>query len=163
MIDQLKKLGYVFTFGLLVFTGSAYAQKYKTAADTVKLNTEYKGITSDVAELNTKLTNAKNKTSTYQNKATKANDNAQTAAQESKEQASVAAGGNIKDIKKELQKAKKANNEANDAKDASNDQKANEKEIKYLNTQIEKKQNKLAELDKERSAIMLQTNTTTKN
>jgi chromosome segregation ATPase len=160
-MNYFKIILVAFTFCAVIFSGPARAQKYKTAADTIKLNKEFKDITSDIAELNTKLTAAKNKTSGYQDKTDKTSQDAQTAAEQSKEQAAVAAGGNIKDIKKELKKAKKANNDANDAKDAANDQKANEKEIKYLNAQIAKKQSKLDELTKERGAIMSLAGTTT--
>jgi len=148
---------------LTTLAGSAGAQQYKTAADTLRLNKEYQGLTADVAELNTKLTTAKDKRSTYQDKTNQANQNAQSAAQQSKAQADVAAGGNIKDINKELKKAKKASSQANDAKDAANDQKANEKEISYLNTQIQKKQNKLSDLDKQRAAILAKSTPVVKN
>jgi outer membrane murein-binding lipoprotein Lpp len=155
-MNKLKMILSAFIFGAIIFAGTVHAQKYKTLADTANLNKEYKGLTADIADLNTKLTAAQNKAMAYQQKTAQAQQDALTAARQSKEQANAAAGGDIKQIKKELKKAKKANNEANDARDAANDEKANQKEIKYLTGQIAKKQSKLDELDKERTSITAQ-------
>ena len=162
-MNKLKIIICSLTFSAAIFAGAANAQKYKTAADTVELNKEYKSITADVAELNTKLTADNSKSTDYQQKTAKAKQDAQDAAEKSKEQANVATNGNMKDIKKELKDAKQADNEAKDAKDAASDEKANQKQIKYLNAQIAKKKSKLDELDKERAAIMPQTTATTTN
>jgi len=52
----------MFLFGLLCTIASLplVAQKYKTAADTIKLNKEYVEVANEVAELTAKLTVAQN-------------------------------------------------------------------------------------------------------
>ena len=46
---------FAFALGILCFTNCASAQKYRTAADTFKLNKEYGEVTLDIAKLNSKL------------------------------------------------------------------------------------------------------------
>src|ERR1700712_760017 len=87
---------------LLLFSASAvYAQKYKTAADTVKLNKEYVEVSNDIAELTSKLTVAQNDLPGYQSKAAEAASTAQNTANESREQASKATNGDLGDAKSE--------------------------------------------------------------
>ncbi|QJD94547.1 hypothetical protein HH214_00990 [Mucilaginibacter robiniae] len=43
----------------------AFAQKYKTLADTVKLNAEYKKVNTEITDLNNQLTEAKAKLPDY--------------------------------------------------------------------------------------------------
>ena len=154
---RMKICIYTLTAGVIIFAGTASAQRYKSIADTAKLNKEYNQTTKDIADLNTKLTAYNNKTAGYQDKASSSQQAAMSADQASKEQASAAAGGNIKDVKKELRKAKEANNDANDARDAASNEKANQKEINKLTEQISKKNKKLADLDQQRTAILSQT------
>ena len=131
----------------------AQAQKYKTAADTVKLNKEYAGVQQDITNLKAKLDKANGKTSDYQSKVTSSSQSAATAAQDSKSQAATATNGKLNDVKKEERMAKKASTDANDAKNAQNDEKNNQKDIKKLNAEIEKKQKRLSDLDAMRTSI----------
>ena len=135
------------------------AQKYKTLADTAKLNKEYISFKADIDDLNKQLTDAKGKTADLETKVGSTQDDSKASALESKDQASKATNGNLGDIKKEEKKARKANNQAHDARDAKNDLKDNQEKIKDLTKKIEKKQQQLADLEKQRTAIMGQANT----
>ena len=143
-------------FSTILFVGSVQAQKYKTLSDTVKLNKEYGEITLDIAKLNSKLIAEKNKTVDLQNKTSSTASEAVTSAQDSKNQAAAATSGNTTDTKQAVKDAKKADRKANDAKDAVADEKNNNKRIKKLTDQIEKKQKNLTDLDQQRAIIMLQ-------
>lgn len=148
---------------VFAFSGRASAQEYKTPADTVKLNKEYAEVTHELAVLNSRLTEQQNKTESYQAKAEESEQDAASSAQGSKKKAARATNGKLGDAKKAAKQAKRANNEAIDARDAMNDQKENEKEINDLSKKIEKKKRKLAELDEQRAAIMLQADPATVN
>jgi hypothetical protein len=74
-----------FTLCTFAFAGSAFAQKYKTAADTIKLNKEYSGVSLDIAKLNYKLIEAKNKTEGYKSKSASTAEGASMSAQKSKQ------------------------------------------------------------------------------
>jgi len=131
----------------------AFSQKYKTAADTVKLNKEYESVSKDIADLTEELTNAQNDLPVYQAKVNSANASAQESAQESSQQAAKASNGDLDDIKKAKKKANKALDNAEDAKDAQNKVKDLNKKIKKLNSKLEKKQKKLQELEAMRTTI----------
>jgi DNA repair exonuclease SbcCD ATPase subunit len=138
---------------LLFFASTVYSQKYKTVADTVKLNKEYVEVSNDIAELTSKLTIAQNNLPGYYAKAGEATSDAQSSANASSEQASKAANGDLGDAKSAKKKAKKAYNNAQDARDADNKVKDQEKKIAKLTSQLQKKQQRLKELDDMRAAI----------
>ena len=151
---KVKDWSAVALMTVIIFSAAiAQAQKYKTAADTVKLNKEYAGVQQDITKLKAKLDKANSKTSGYQAKVTSSGQDAASAEQASKSQAATATDGKMNDVKKEERMAKKANDDANDAKDAGKDEKNNEKEIKKLNAEIEKKQKRLSNLDAMRTSI----------
>ena len=153
LIKGNNQLFLALTTTVILCAASANAQTYKTAADTVKLNKEYAGVQKDIADLKTKLDKANGKTSDYQEKVTSTSQDANNAAEASKNQAATATNGNIKDIEKEEKKAKKANSEANNEKNAQKEVKSNQKEIKKLNSDLDKKQKRLTELDTMRASI----------
>jgi len=132
---------------------SAFSQKYKTAADTVKLNKEYVDVSNAIADLTSKLTIAQNNLPGYHNKVDEAVFNAQNSAIKSSEQASRAIDGNVGDAKKAKRKAKSALNDAKEVRDANAKLKDQEKKIANLSLQLEKKQNRLQELESMRTAI----------
>jgi uncharacterized protein YaiL (DUF2058 family) len=138
---------------VLVCSVPAFAQKYKTAADTAKLNVEYSQITLDIAKLNEKLVAEKNKTNGYETKSVSATTDAASAAQDSKEQSAKATNGDLGDAKSAMKMAKKSNNDAKDAKNAMDDKNNNLAKIQDLNNQIAKKKAKLAELDAVKASI----------
>lgn len=141
----------LFTIG---FAGKVSAQKYKTAADTLMLNKEYSSVSLDIAKLNIKLVEKKNKIAGYESKSTSTAQDAVTSAKDSKATAATATNGNLDDAKRAMKQARKANNQAVDAKNAMDDQNDNVRDIRDLNEKIEKKQMKLAELDKQKAAII---------
>ncbi len=65
----------------------AFGQKYKTLADTAKLNAERNKLTRDIAELNTELNDLKTKLPEYEAASQNQAKVAQEAAQKSKEMA----------------------------------------------------------------------------
>lgn len=138
----------------LLITTAAHAQKYKTFADTTRLNKEYGEISLEISKLNTKLQEEKNKTADYHSKTSSTAVDAVTTAQTSKDQADVATDGNTSDTKKAVTDAKAADKKANDSKDAIADEKKNTNKINELNAQIDQKQKLLRELDSQRAAIM---------
>lgn len=132
---------------------SALSQKYKSAADTVKLNKEYVEVSEDIADLTTKLTIAQNKLPGYHNKAVEAVSDAQKTAIKSSEQSSKAIGGDVGDAKKANRKAKKALKDARDVEDANDKVKDQDKKIEKLSSQLQKKQKQLQELENMRTDI----------
>jgi hypothetical protein len=150
----MKKVFTCFVFMITVMTGlQTYAQKYKTAEDTAKLNKEYVNVSNDIVELNAKLTIAQNNLPGYKSKAIAAGTDAENAATNSSNQASKATNGNIADAKKAKRKASKAYNEAKDSRAANNNVSDQEDKITKLSLQITKKQQRLQELDVMRLAI----------
>jgi hypothetical protein len=152
---KLKQQAILSVFALCIFaiTQSASAQKYKTAADTLKLNKEYSDVSLDISKLNVKLIEAQNKTNGYQSKSSSTAQDATNSAQQSKTDASTATNGNLGDAKIAMKAAKKADNQAKEAKNAKDDESDNIKTIKKLNDKIAEKQEILAGLDRQRAAI----------
>jgi chromosome segregation ATPase len=139
---------------LLLFSASTvYSQKYRTAADTVKLNKEYVEVSNDIAALTSKLTIAQNNLPGYQTKAGEANADAQSSANASSEQASKATNGELRDARSAKKKANKAYSNAKDAISADNNVKDQDKKIAKLSSQLQKKEERLRELDDMRLAI----------
>ncbi len=133
---------------------TSFGQKYKVAADTVKLNKEYADVTKNIAEQTVKLTEAQNLLPVYQAKATSEASQAQAAAEESSHEASKATNGNMSDIKRAKKRASTAVNQAEDARDAQNKVKDQNKKIEKLNKDLQKNQKRLQDLDAMRSSIM---------
>ena len=139
---------------LLALNLPAFSQKYKTAADTVKLNKEFVKVSNDIAELNSKLTIAQNNLPGYHKKADQADADAQQSADASSRQADKATSGDIADVRSAKKKARKAYNRAEDAQDANKNIKKQEKKIAKLSAQLEKKQQRIRELEEMRNAII---------
>lgn len=131
----------------------AYAQKYKTVEDTARLNREYVKVSNDLVDLNAKLTIAQNNLPGYKSKAIEADKDADNAAIKSSNQASKATNGDIGDARKAKRKARRAYNEAKDSRAANNNVSDKENKITRLTLQINKKQQRLQELDVMRLAI----------
>jgi chromosome segregation ATPase len=140
---------------LLVFLPSAsvFAQKYKTAEDTIKLNKEYINLLNDLADLNAKLTIAQNDLPAYQAKVKGANKDAIDAAEASSDQASKATNGKVSDAKTAKRKANKAYNEAKDMESAKRKLGKQEDKITRYQLDIKKTQQRSEDLDLMRVAI----------
>jgi len=134
-------------------TNCASSQKYKTAADTLKLNKEYADVNKDVADLNAKLIEAQNELPKLQSKAVSESAQAQEATNESTRQAMKSDPGDLGDAKKAKKKANKAVDEAKDAEKAQNRVNDQNKKIEKLQSQLEKKQKRLQELETMRTNI----------
>ncbi len=142
---------------ILVWTSlSAFSQKYKTPADTVKLNKEYAKVSNDIADLNAQLTKAQNNLPGYQSNATNANAEAKAAAASSNEQASKAVNGNLKDAKRADKKAKKAYSKAKNSQSAEKVVNNDNDKIAGLTSKINKKKERLLKLDVMHSTINAQ-------
>ena len=150
----MKKSIKIVSFLVLVVSSfSAYAQKYKTVADTGKLNLEYVKVSNEIADLTVDLTAAQGKLIEYQGKAGEAEVDAHQAADASSEQASKATSGTVKDTKKANKTAKKAYNEAKDAKSAKDDVDDQNDKIAKLSKKLREKQERIQELDGMRATI----------
>jgi DNA repair exonuclease SbcCD ATPase subunit len=150
----MKQTKFLLTGGLLLlFASTVYSQRYKSAADTVKLNKEYTNVSNDIAELTSKLSIAQNNLPGYHTKAREANSDAQGSANASSTQASKATNGDLGDAKRAKKKANKAYTNAQDAREADNRVKDQDKKITKLSSQLQKKQERLKELDDMRVAI----------
>jgi hypothetical protein len=132
---------------------SAFSQKYRTAADTVKLNKEYVEVSNDVANLSSKLTIAQNNLPGYQARSNEATSDAQTTAINSSEKASNAVNGDIKDARKAKRNAKRALKDAKQAQHANNKEDDQNDKITKLSSQLAKKQQRLQELEAMRTDI----------
>ena len=150
----MKKSIQVFGFLMLALAAqSAYAQKYKTVEDTGRLNLEYVKLSNEIADLNAKLITTQNDLPDYQSKAVNAETNAQNAASSSSNQASKATSGDVGDARKAKTKARIAYKEAKDSRTAANNLSNQQDKITRFNLQINKRQQRLKELDLMRAAI----------
>jgi hypothetical protein len=137
---------YTTLFALLLIISSASGQKYKSIADTFRLNKDFMELAEDIEELTAKLSSAESKLSHYQSKANKAASEAEQAAKESSKQARKATDGDLSDTKKATKKAKEAYKDAEDATDAKNELRDHEKRIEKLQSQLQSKKERLEEL-----------------
>lgn len=152
----MKNKIYLLCFLVLMTGLSSSAQVYKTAADTTKLNKEFKEVSNDIASLNAKLTIAQNNLPGYQSKAKTADSDAQNAAVTSSDQAAKSTDGGVKEARKAKRKSKKAYREAKDARSANNDVGDQDDKIASLTGQLAKKQERLRQLTVMRDAINAQ-------
>ena len=153
----MKFLSYVLCLVILSsISMSVSAQKYKTPADTVKLNEEYVKVTNDLTELKAKLSIAQNNLPGYQAKAASAVTTAQSAASASSSEAGKATDGSVSDARSERNDADKALRDAKDSRNASDKVGDQNEKISKLNKEIEKKQQRLKDLDAMRTAIYAQ-------
>ena len=138
---------------LSVFSFAAFSQKYKSLADTIKLNKEYLDVTNDIVKLKAKLEIAQNELPVLKAKAVSAHADAKTAAGESSKQAAKAANADLGELKEADKKASKALKAGYAAKSADEDVADMEAKIVSLNGKISDKQKRLQELDNMRTAI----------
>lgn len=135
------------------FSITTSAQKYRTAADTVKLNREYVALTNSIANHTAELTSAKNYMPKYQSRATNAENDAQSMAAKSSDQASRAKDGDIRDMKKAKRESRRALRDARGARTAENRVEGQDKYISKLTSKLAKEQERLQELEAMRMAI----------
>ncbi len=144
------------TVVLLGFSASSYAQKYKSPADTGKLNLEYVKVQNDIADLTSKLSAAQNDLPGYQTKAVNAGNSAQTAAALSDTSATKARSGNLQDSKDAKKNADDAYSKAKDARTANNNVGKQSEKIRKLTADLKEKRQRLKDLDVMRADINAQ-------
>ena len=147
----------VFVFGL-----SSFSQKYKSYADTVKLNQEHVSISNDIAELTAKLTICKNNLPDLKKKALDAHADTKAAAEANSRQALKATNGYFEEIKEAYAKAKEALRLANKAKDADGNVQDMEEKIVSLTEKINLRDKRLRELEMIRNGMRIALNDSTK-
>lgn len=146
----MKKAIFLSTFFSVFLTAAAFSQKYKSAADSFKLNKEYASVSKDVADLQLKLAEAQKELPDYQSKASDAQKNAEGAAQQSN---STTATTDVGDAKKAKKNADKAYKEAKSSEKAQEKVKDQQKKIDKLNKELADKQQRLQELETMRTSI----------
>ena len=147
----------LFASAALLFLGTAtYAQKYKTTADTGKLNVEYAKVQNDIADLTVKLASAKADLPDYQTKAGNADATAQTAAITNSNDAAKATSGNLQDSKDAKKSADDAYDKAKDSRSANKNVGKQDEKIRKLIDQLKVKRQRLKDLDIMRNAILAQ-------
>lgn len=139
---------------LLLSTAPAFAQKYKKAQDTVKLNKEFLEVSLDLIELNEKLQKAEADLLVYRSKSEEANTDAANAASASSDQASKATNGSVKEARSAKKRANKAYNEAKDSRSARGKLESQEAKIDDYKNDIRKKQERLEKLEVMRADIL---------
>ncbi len=140
-------------FTAVLFGGSVNAQKYKTPADTNRLNKEYLSVSNAIAELTAQLAKAQNDLPGIRERAGEADAKAQNAADHSSDRADKATDGSVKDAKKAKRSAKTAYKKAKTSKSADASVISQEKKINRLSAELERKQKRLADLTEMRAAI----------
>ncbi|MEO8769336.1 MAG: hypothetical protein ABI402_04610 [Ferruginibacter sp.] len=150
----MKKIIYNIALLFLLFTTqAAYCQKYKTAADTIKLNKEYLKLIIDTADLKKEIAESQENLKKYQADFESKDKSAKSSAEESSRQADKATNGEVKDAKKAKKKAKDAYDDAKAADNAKDKKENEEKKLKKLNKEFDKKQDRLKELNLMQQAI----------
>lgn len=132
---------------------SAYSQKYKTAADTIRLNNEYNKLTTAIADLNMQSIASSENLKKYQGNVDSKNKEAQSSAESSSNQASKATNGSVKEARRSKKKANAAFSDAKKSRDATDRMNSEEKKLKRINNNLQKKQERLKELERMRAAI----------
>ncbi len=122
----------------------------------VKLNKEYVKVSNEIADINAQLTIAPNNLPGYQTTANTATGNAQTAAPTSSNSSSKATNGNIDDAKSSRKDADDAYDKAKDSRSANNNVGKQNEKIRELKADLNKKQQRLKDLDVMRAAIYAQ-------
>lgn len=138
---------------LSVMTLSAFSQKYKALADTLKLDRESLDVTNDIVKLKAKLEIAENELPVLKTKAVTAHEDAKKAAEESSKQAARAAKADLDELKEADKKASKALKAGYAAQSADNDVIDMEAKIVNLKGKIVDKQKRIKELQNIRTSI----------
>ena len=117
------------------------------------MNEEYIKVSNEITDLTSKLTIAQNNLPGYNSRANAAVSDAQSTSVKSSEQASKAINGDVGDARKAKKNARKALKDAKNARHAGNNVKDQEKKIATLGSQLQKKQERLKELEEMRTTI----------
>jgi chromosome segregation ATPase len=152
--NQMKKiiLFSMVTFFMLAAL-PAFSQTYKTVADTAALNAEYIKVSRDITDLKAKLEKAKSDQEDDTKKANDASSDAQSTASDATDKAAKAIDGSVKEARRAKREAKRSVRDAKDSRKAQGNLEDSNKKVSRLSAELEKKQERLKELDGMRAAI----------
>jgi chromosome segregation ATPase len=145
----------IFLLPVLLFimgTVPAFSQTYKTA-DSVAFNKEYARVSSNIADLTTRLTKAQNDLAEDSSKSDKASSDAQSTATATADKASHATNGSVRDARRAKKEARRSVKDAKDSRKAGNAVDNQNKKIRQLTADLAKNQNRLKELDRMRAGF----------
>jgi chromosome segregation ATPase len=131
----------------------AFSQTYKTVADTAALNAEYIKLSHDITDLKAKLDKAKSDLEHDTKKANEATSDAQSTASDASDKAAKSIDGSVKEAKKSKREARRSVRDAKDARRAQGNLEDSNKKVSKLSAELEKKQERLKELDGMRVSI----------
>jgi chromosome segregation ATPase len=151
----MKKLLSIIPILLLlsVFFYSCSDKVYTTTADTANLDKEYRVLLRDVVNLKGSINKVRSNLPVLEAKAQKADADSKESLEESRRQASMATGGDLKQIRRAESKADDAQDDAEDSKDAHNKLADAQKSLDSMQKDLATKEARLAELDRQRQAI----------
>ncbi len=131
----------------------AFSQTYKTVADTAALNAEYTKVSHDITDLSAKLDKAKSDQEDDTKKANNASSDAQSTASSASDKAEKSIDGSVKQAKRAKREARRSVRDAKDARHAQGNLSDSNKKVANLSGDLEKKKERLEELDKMRASI----------
>jgi predicted nucleic acid-binding Zn-ribbon protein len=148
----MKKIFLLPVLLVTVIAFPASSQTYKTA-DSVAFNKEYAKVSSNIADLTTRLTKAQNDLTAYNSKSDKATSDAQSTATATANKASNATNGGVRDARRAKKEARRSVKDAKDSRRAGNAVDNQNKKISQLTRDLAKNQNRLKELDRMRAGF----------
>ena len=131
----------------------AFSQTYKTVADTAALNSEYIKLNKEITDLNAKLDKAKSDLEHDTKKANEASSDAQNTASSASDKAEKSIDGSVKEAKRAKREARRSVRDAKDSRHAQSNLDDSNKKVSKLTADLEKKQQRLKELDGMRASI----------
>jgi hypothetical protein len=150
----MKKLIIILASAIFMLAAlPGFSQTYKTVADTAALNTEYVKVSYDIADLNLKLMKAKSDQAHDSKKAGEASSDAQSTATSTTNKAENSINGSVKEARKAKREARRSVKDAKDARHAQGNLDDSNKNVTKLSADLEKKQERLKELDRMRASI----------
>ncbi len=153
----MKKIIYSIALPLLLLVSqTAYSQKYKSLEDTARLNLEYLKVTRDIADLSIKLSESQENLKKYQSNVVSRNNDAQSSAEASSDQASKATSGSVKDARRAKRKAKAAYKDSKQSRGANDRMNEEENRMQRISRDLQRRQERLQELDRMRATILNQ-------
>jgi len=149
---KMKKI-FLLPVLLIIAALPAFSQKYKTAADTPALNKEYAKVSSNIADLTTRLDEARSDLAKYNRKSDKASSDAQSTASATANKASHATNGDVRDARRAKKEARRSVKDAKDSRKADNNVDDQNKKIRKLTAELAKNKERLQGLETMRATI----------
>ncbi len=153
-----KMITLCLTAFMLSAGSSIYAQTYKTIADSAALNAEYLKVNNDITILTASLDKAKSDQDKEAKRAANATADAQSTADKTSDKADNANGSSVKDAKRAKRQARRSVKDAKQARHAESNLDDANKKVEKLTSQLQKKQDRLKELDNMRVSLGMNAN-----